>query len=325
MFNRAKDETTPPNEQADADDTTEVVAPEPAHRSALLEGGPDIDSLLRVLDQTARAGGDVSSSALQRIADEADEHADVLSAASNAQKEAYQLLSLARNERDHASAVASQLIEEARQAAARLKGEAEVYAEAAREQTRREAAEQRIRIDAVIAELTEAASQEAARIRAEALDSAMEDARRAALRYVSRAAALGARDAERHRSEVADVLDGASRAVAAAHTTMQDFASNLSGFVTSMDSRLEALHALAARTEAQRETAGSLEPISVDEESWAAAGLAEPHDEDLIDLPVTFGEFESEARTETRVRDELDGHEYVGRPLGSLFRDPEQA
>lgn len=329
MFNRAKDQT-PPDHPADADDTTEIVAAEASHRSATLEGGPDIESLLRVLDQTGRTRDDVSSTALQRVADQAGEHADVLSAASNAQKEAHLLLSLARNERDHASGVASQLIEEARQAAARLKGEAEVYAEAAREQTRREAADQRVRIDAVITELTEAASHDAARIRAEALDSAMGDARLAARRYVSRAAALGARDAERHRAEVAETLEGAARAVQAAHTTMQDFASNLSAFATGMGAHLETLRTLTERTAAQRETAGSLEPISVDERSWAAAGLADVHDDDLIDLPVSFGEAESPDTAETRYHDELDGdesggNEHISRPLGSMFRDPEQA
>ncbi|GAA1744479.1 hypothetical protein [Aeromicrobium alkaliterrae] len=319
----------------------------------------DIDTLLRRLDEVARSASESGGGALRRVTDEVQQHSDALTATSSARQEAQRLLSLATEERERASTAGAAIIDEARQIAARLTGEAQSHAAEAMAEIQRWATGQRESIATVVSDLADAAHREAEEIREAAHATAMEEARVSAETYVARAAALGTRDAERHRADAAEALNRTTDVVNAAHGTMQEFATTMASFVESMNGHLQALQEVVDQAEAGRAAAAQQAPIAVDPESWSRSGLVDddleliglpvpvrapaqdaadekPDDEPVADEVAVEAETEAAAPAEEPATDDTDTDDDepqtpragtlppppAGRPLGSLFRDP---
>ncbi len=226
----------------------EAAVPEPTppprpagNRVRQLSDDPDISALLRRLDDVARSASDAGGSGMRRATEEVQQHNEALAATSSARQEAQRLLALATEERERAATAGASIIDEARQIAARLTGEAQSHAADAMAEIQRWATGQRASIASVVSDLTEAAQREADEIREEAHATALDDARTAAETYVARAAAIGVRDAERHRAEAAQALSRTADVVTAAHGTLQDFAATMATFVDSMTGHLTTL------------------------------------------------------------------------------------
>jgi len=246
----------------------------------------DIHTLLRRLDDVARAAGDSGGTALRRASEDVDEHAEVLSATVSARQEANRLLALATEERDRASADGAAIIEESRAIAARLTHEAQAHAAEAMAEIQRWATGQREQVGDVVSELTTAANREADSIRERAHGEAVAEAQRVAQVYVARAAAIASRDAEQFRTQAADVLGRSAEVVTAAHATMHEFTQSLSTFVTTMGEHLDALQAVVDHAAEVQDSTTELAPISVDPTSWAREGLADVDEADLVVLPL---------------------------------------
>jgi hypothetical protein len=291
MFKRPKDDAEDAGDVRPpiADTPTPApVGPQPDPTPPLTSGSQEVDihTLLRRLDDVARAAGDAGGTALRRASEDVDEHAEVLSATVTARQEAQRLLALATQERDRASADGAAIIEESRHIAARLTHEAQTHAAEAMAEIQRWATGQREQVGEVVSELTTAAQREAETIRERAHGDAVAEAQRAAQVYVARAAAIATRDAERFRSEAADVLGRSAEVVAAAHATMHEFTQSLSGFVSTMGEHLDALQSVVDQAAQGQGEPTELAPISVDPASWAREGLDDVDEADLVELPL---------------------------------------
>lgn len=316
---------SPARNQAEQQPQDDAEAPATQSTAATKD---NVEALLRRLETSTQVSPGEASSGLDQVSSEASEHAESLRATITGLRETQEMLTMATRARGTASEQAEEIIDEAREVADRLKGEAKKHAESARQEASDWAAEQRRTIDAVISELVESATRDAEEIRADALRTSLAEAEKTAGKYVALAAASGARDAEAIRARARDLLTRSSALVSDADVSLQDLAATMSDFVDTMKRQTETMQQLLEEAARPSEEDDRPDDGKVTDLPVVAAAANDPIKESTKEPakePAQEDSADQKPVDEPADAEAASGAVSSGRPLGSLFLPPDRS